>query len=99
MAARRALLERLPFSTGYAVEMALLLDAYRDAGLRRLAQVDLDARQNVHQSLAGLAAMADHVLEAATRRLAADGRLTDPGAPVVEIVERPPMRTVRASAA
>ena len=99
MAARRALLERLPFSTGYAVEMALLIDAYRDGGLRRLAQVDLDARQNAHQSLAGLTSMADHVLEAATRRLVADGRLTDPGTPVVEIVERPPMRTVRASAA
>lgn len=99
LAASRALLERLPFATGYAAEMAMLIDAYRDGGLRRLAQVDLDARQNDHQSLAGLASMADHVLEAATRRLAAEGRLTEPGTPVVEIVERPPMRSVRASAA
>jgi glucosyl-3-phosphoglycerate synthase len=99
MAAPRALFERIPFSTGYAVEMAMLLDAYRDVGLRGLAQVDLDVRQNDHKTLAGLGSMADHVLEAATRRLVREGRLVDPGPPVVDIVERPPMATVRAAAA
>ena len=52
IAARRELLERLPFVTGYGVDVALLLDAYRSAGLDALAQVDLDVRQNAHQSLA-----------------------------------------------
>ncbi|MGH2871056.1 MAG: glucosyl-3-phosphoglycerate synthase, partial [Solirubrobacteraceae bacterium] len=49
VAARRELLERLPFVTGYGVDIALLLDAYRVAGLDVLAQVDLDERQNNHQ--------------------------------------------------
>ncbi|MFL5885791.1 MAG: glucosyl-3-phosphoglycerate synthase, partial [Thermoleophilaceae bacterium] len=54
IAARRDLLERLPFSTGYAVEIALLIDAYDEAGLDALAQADLDVRQNRHQPLAEL---------------------------------------------
>ena len=96
MAARRDLLARLPFSTGYAVETALLLDVYREVGLRGLAQVDLDVRQNVHQPLHALAPMADEVLAAASVRLAREGRLHSEGpAPL----ERPPMATVRAAAA
>ena len=52
VAARRSLLDRIPFSTGYAVETAMLLDA-RDAlgGIDRMAQVDLDVRLNRHQPL------------------------------------------------
>src|SRR5438034_910855 len=44
VAARRELLLRLPFATGYAVETAMLLDAYREVGLGGLAQVDLEQR-------------------------------------------------------
>ena len=89
MAGRRALLERLPFATGYAVEIALLLDVYADVGLRGMAQVDLDVRQNAHQSLARLGAMSDAVLEAAIRRLEREGRLADPGPPAYDLVVRP----------
>src|SRR5689334_13085656 len=45
IAARRDLLERLPFATGYGVDVGLLIDAYALAGLDGLAQVDLDVRQ------------------------------------------------------
>src|SRR5690242_13727166 len=69
IAARRELLERLPFSTGYAVEIALLIDAYNEAGLDALAQADLDVRQNRHQPLAELGPMAYAVLRAVVERL------------------------------
>jgi glucosyl-3-phosphoglycerate synthase len=97
MAAPRALLNRLPFSVGYAVETALLLDVHREVGLRGLAQVDLDVRQNAHQPLPALAPMADDVLAAATVRLQRDGRLAPDG--LAGPVERPPMASVLSAAA
>jgi glycosyltransferase involved in cell wall biosynthesis len=68
-AGRRALLERIPFSTGYGVEIAMLIDAWRAAGIDALAQVDLGVRQNRHQPLRDLSAMAYAVLVAAQSRL------------------------------
>ncbi len=68
MAARRELLWQLPFSAGYGVEIAMLIDAWRIAGLDGLAQVDLGVRQNRHQSLRELSAMAYAVLVAAQAR-------------------------------
>ena len=97
MAAPRALLSRLPFSVGYAVETALLLDVHREVGLRGLAQVDLEERQNTHQSLPALAPMADEVLAAAAVRLERDGRLAEGG--LAGPVERPPMVQVLSAAA
>ncbi len=76
IAARRELLERLPFVSGYGVDIALLLDAYRTAGLEALAQVDLDVRQNAHQPLRDLGPMAYAVLQAVASRLERDGRLS-----------------------
>ncbi len=67
-AGRRALLEQLPFSAGYGVEIAMLIDAWRAVGLEGLAQVDLGARQNRHRSLRELSAMAYAVLVAAQAR-------------------------------
>ena len=66
MAARRELLVRLPFSVGYGVEIAMLIDAWRAVGLDALAQVDLGVRQNAHQPLRELSAMAYAVLVAAS---------------------------------
>ena len=78
IAARRELLERLPFVTGYGVDIALLIDAYRAVGLEGLAQVDLDVRQNAHQSLRDLGPMAYAVLQAVAARLEREGRLSGP---------------------
>jgi glycosyltransferase involved in cell wall biosynthesis len=68
-AARRELLEQIPFSAGYGVEIAMLIDAWRAVGLGGLAQVDLGVRQNRHQSLRDLSAMAYAVLVAGSARL------------------------------
>jgi glucosyl-3-phosphoglycerate synthase len=84
IAARRDLLERLPFATGYAVEIAMLIDAYELAGIDAIAQVDLDERQNRHQPLSELGPMATEVMRAVLDRSA--------------IVERPPMASLRAAA-
>jgi len=67
-AARRRLLEQIPFSAGYGVEIAMLIDSWRACGLDALAQVDLGERQNRHQSLRDLSAMAYAVLVAAQTR-------------------------------
>jgi glucosyl-3-phosphoglycerate synthase len=96
IAARRELLARLPFVTGYGVDIALLLDAYGEAGLDALAQVDLDVRQNAHQPLRHLGPMAGEVLQAVSSRLERDGRLRDSEAATV--VERPPLAELRAAA-
>ncbi len=110
-AARRELLTRLPFVTGYGVEIALLLDAYRLVGLQQLAQVDLDVRQNAHQPLRELGPMAFAVLRAVAARLEQEGRLRGPlpstflapgaGEPQklgAEQAERPPLADLRAVA-
>ena len=96
VAARRELLDRLPFVTGYGVDVALLLDAYLDAGLDGLAQVDLDVRQNAHQPLRELGPMASDVLQAVASRLVRDGRLVGPLP--AQAVERPPLVLSRAAA-
>jgi glucosyl-3-phosphoglycerate synthase len=83
LAARRSLLERLPWATGYGVEIAQLIDVYREVGIAAMAQVDLDVRQNRHQPLAALAPMASAVAAAVAQRLVREGRL-DAAPPVVE---------------
>ena len=92
VAARRELLEQLPFATGYAVEIAMLIDAYELAGIDAIAQVDLDERQNRHQPLSELGPMAAAVLHAVAER---SGMIDERGA---RIVERPPMASLRAAA-
>ncbi len=78
IAARRDLLERLPFVTGYGVDIALVLDAYHAVGLRGMAQVDLGVRQNAHQPLRDLGPMAYEVLRAVVSRLEREGRWQEP---------------------
>jgi glucosyl-3-phosphoglycerate synthase len=89
IAARRDLLERLPFATGYAVEIAMLIDAYELAGIEAIAQVDLDERQNRHQPLSELGPMATEVLRAVAERVGMVGE---------QIITRPPMASLRAAA-
>ena len=54
VAARRALLERIPFATGYGVELAMLLDVYTETGLDAIAEVDVGERRNNHQPLSAV---------------------------------------------
>ncbi|REF00148.1 glucosyl-3-phosphoglycerate synthase [Thermomonospora umbrina] len=74
-AGRRALLERLPFVTGYGVELGLLLDVFQDSGLDALAQVDLGDRVHSHQSTEALAAMSGQIMLTAWSRLQRHGRM------------------------
>ena len=62
IAARRDVLEQIPFACGYAVDVAMLIDVWRRVGIDALAQVDLDVRQNQHQPLSDLGPMASAVL-------------------------------------
>ena len=71
-AARRSLLEALPFAAGYGVETALLLDTVAAHGLDAVAQVDLGQRTHGHQDTAALGRMAATILHTVLRRLAPD---------------------------
>lgn len=93
IAARRTLLERLPFATGYAVETAMLLDVRELVGAGAIAQVDLGERRNQHQPLPALRPMAAEVLAVVCERLRREGRLRD-GGPTDEILQRPPFASV-----
>jgi glucosyl-3-phosphoglycerate synthase len=75
VAARRELLEDLSFTTGYGVEIAMLIDAWRRVGLDGLAQVDLEEHRNRHQPLSALEPMAMTVLLTIAARLERDDML------------------------
>jgi glucosyl-3-phosphoglycerate synthase len=107
-AARRPLLESLPFPCGYGVEFGLLVDAYRSVGLDALAQVDLSRRKHRNSDLHKLGQMATEILQVAEARL---DRAVTPPVEITQFVragsnyriidtdmtefERPPMSSVR----
>lgn len=68
-AARRTLLERLPFPVGYGVEFALLVDTADLLGVDAIAQVDLGVRVHRHQDERQLGLMAAQIMQTALRRL------------------------------
>ncbi len=68
-AGRRELLERLPFFTGYGVEMGHLIDILENFGLNRIAQVDLGIRIHRNQELFDLSKMAFAIMQVALKRL------------------------------
>lgn len=68
-AARRSLLERLPFPCGYGVELGLLVDALDTVGLDALAQVDVGVRHHRHQDGQALGRMAATIYRTALDRL------------------------------
>jgi glucosyl-3-phosphoglycerate synthase len=91
-ASRRELLEQIPWATGYAAEIAMLIDIYKQAGIGAMAQVDIGERRQPHQPLRALGDMAYTVLAAVSERLAREGRLAPEAIPAHDIVERPPMK-------
>jgi nucleotide-binding universal stress UspA family protein len=68
-AGRRALLESIPFFTGYAVEIGHLIDAADRVGIEGLGQVDLERRIHRNQELEGLSRMSFVILQAVMKRL------------------------------
>jgi glucosyl-3-phosphoglycerate synthase len=74
-AGRREVLERLPFVTGYGVELGMLVDVLELAGLDAIAQVDLGVRLHRHQSAEALGAMSGQIMQTAWSRLERQGRV------------------------
>jgi glucosyl-3-phosphoglycerate synthase len=86
-AGRRALLERLPFVTGYGVELGLLLDILDHSGLDAIAQVDLGRRVHTHQSTEALGAMSSQIMLTAWSRLERHGRMLPLEAPTTALTQ------------
>jgi glucosyl-3-phosphoglycerate synthase len=74
-AGRREVLERLPFVTGYGVELGMLVDVLELAGLDAIAQVDLGVRVHSHQSAEALGGMSGQIMQTAWSRLERQGRV------------------------
>jgi glucosyl-3-phosphoglycerate synthase len=102
-AARRSLLERMPFVESYGVESGLLIDSLRLIGTRRMAQVDLGVRNHRHRSLDLLGRQASEITAVVLQR--AGIALPTPMPPHVDaqgephevrLAEQPPMLEVPA---
>ncbi|MFE0642381.1 glucosyl-3-phosphoglycerate synthase [Streptomyces sp. NPDC058877] len=106
-AARRSLLEQLPFPVGYGVELGLLVDALHTVGLDALAQVDVGVRKHRHQDGQALGRMAAAIYRTAQVRLSRGHlvrpRLTqfergaegfEPRTYAVDTEERPPIAEI-----
>lgn len=104
-AGRRTVLERVPFAEGYGVDVGLLIDVTRLAGLDALVQVDLGAREHRNRPLTDLGPQAMAVLVTVLRRagVAPSGSIAalrrfdaDLAEEVVavETRERPPVNTI-----
>lgn len=74
-AGRRDLLVRLPFFTGYSVEVGLLIDILDAAGLGAMAQVDIGERVHRNRPLHELAPMAHAIGRTILRRAEERGRI------------------------
>ena len=68
-AGRRALLESVPFYTGYSVEIGLLIDILEAQGISAIGQVDLERRIHRNQPLGNLSQMSYVILQGAIRKL------------------------------
>ena len=103
-AARRSVLEQVPFVQGYGVDLGLLVDVASRFGVHTVAQVDLGTRTHRNRPLDELASQALAVLRAALERAGVDlgpdeaAVLVRPGREplTVEGSQRPPMVEVPA---
>ncbi len=68
-AGRREILERLPFFTGYGVEIGLLVDIWSRYGLDRIGQVDLGSRVHRNRELSSLSLAAFAIIQAVMARV------------------------------
>jgi glucosyl-3-phosphoglycerate synthase len=106
-AARRSILETVPFVEGWGVEIGLLLDVVHRFGIQSVTQVDLGVRAHRNRPLDQLGPQALAILATALRRAGLDAcdppfaaelvRYDDDLAPErvpVVVRERPPMNTV-----
>ena len=74
-AGRRSVLERVPFLSGYPVEVGLLIDIEQRFGFESIAQVDLDLRIHRNQSIESLRRMSYSILSVLMMRSEQVGKL------------------------
>lgn len=74
-AARREILERIPYFTGYGVETGMLIDIIKKFSLNDIAQVNLIRRVHRNQSLSQLSNMAFAILQVFVKRANRLGKL------------------------
>ncbi|MCH1452855.1 glucosyl-3-phosphoglycerate synthase [Opitutales bacterium] len=74
-AARREVLEMIPFPIGYGVETSHLLDLYEKFGLDAFAQTDLDRRVHRNQTTNALGKMSFGILQTFINRLHSQGKI------------------------
>ncbi len=86
-AARRDVLERIPFAGGYGVELGMLVDLLELVGLDAMAQVDLGRRVHGHQTDDALATMAGQVMLTAWGRLDRLGRIVESAPPATTLTQ------------
>lgn len=86
-AGRRAVLEQVPFFTGYGVEFGLIVDVAERFGLDSIAQVDLDHRAHRHREMEDLSRMAFAVLQTALLRLESGGHVDLRSAPERSLIQ------------
>ncbi|HVF14123.1 MAG TPA: glucosyl-3-phosphoglycerate synthase [Acidimicrobiales bacterium] len=87
-AARREVLDQVPFVQGYGVDLALLVDVAARFGVESIAQADLGVRTHRNRPLEELRAQSRAVLRAALRRAGVGDR---GGWDPADVAERPPM--------
>ena len=74
-AARREVLEIIPFPIGYGVETSHLLDLYEKFGIDAFAQTDLDRRVHRNQTTNALGKMSFGILQTFINRLQSQGKI------------------------
>ena len=68
-AGRREILESIPFSTGYGVEVGMLIEIFERFGLDVIAQVNLKRRVHRNQPISALSKMSFGILQTLFRKL------------------------------
>lgn len=86
-AGRRTTLERIPFVSGYGVEIAMLIDLLELVGLDALAQVDLGERRHRHQNIEALGRMSAQIMVTAWTRLHRRGLVAEPLPPGTQLTQ------------
>ncbi|RJP34114.1 MAG: glucosyl-3-phosphoglycerate synthase [Actinobacteria bacterium] len=71
----RELLEKIPFFSGYGVEIGMLMDIYSRFGMDVIGQVDLVERQHFNQPMSALGGMSFQIMQAVFIRLQEQGKL------------------------
>lgn len=107
VAGRRAVLEAVPFLTGYAVDVGLMIALDRMLEGDEIAEVDLGELVSKHQDLLDLSPMAYEVLLGVLGELERDGLVSDIDPPAtispfgdpalmrtVDVGERPPLSSL-----